>query len=260
MASTPDLVVAGAGILTLRWTYGASGAGGMNVLGVAITGAVPVNQTLANNLDAAIKAALTSSGLVARLHTTTSLVSCGIRDIRAAHMTEFIGSGAPVVGTGTGDPLPRGVAYCVSLKTAFSGASYRGRVYLGGFTEAVNDTGSAALAAVGTEAVTFVTLIDTALGSNGCDLAVVSRPSYPVTITTVTTVPGGPITTDVKTLRARPGGVTPMTAVVARNLVWDSQRRRTTAGSVSTLFSPVTAVAEKGGQVATPGVAGARHR
>jgi len=260
MPSGPPLVVPGAGLLRLIWNYGASGAGGLNVLGVALQGTAVVNQTMANTLDTAIKAALTSSGIVAQLHTTTTLVAVGIRDIRAAHLTEFVGIGAAVAGTGTGDPLPRQVAFCVSLKTALSGPRYRGRVYLGGLTEGDNDTGANALAALATNGVAFVNAIDSALNGVSGDLAVVSRPAFATTSTITTINPAGDDEVTTRTTEARGGAVTPMTSVVARNLVWDSQRRRTSAGSVSTFFLRPVAFAEKGGKAETLVNGSPRHR
>lgn len=258
--SVPPLVVPGAALLRLIWSFGTGGAGGVNVIGASITGGTTVTQTLANTLDSSIKTALTSSGFAAQLHTTTALVAVAVRDIRAAHMVEYVGTGGSVSGTGTGDPLPRQVAYVVSIKTAKAGARYRGRTYFGGLTETDNDTSAAAAAAVATNSVAFMNALASTLSGSGMGLAVVSRPAYEVTYTKTNVIPGGTNQSETRTTDARPGEVTPYTSVSARNLVWDSQRRRTSAGSASTLFSRAVAFAEEGGEVQTFAEQRARSR
>lgn len=55
-----------------------------------------------------------------------------------------------IVGSSTSMPLPNDVAICVSWRTAKAGRSYRGRTYLGGWTQAALGTapdGSANVAA-----------------------------------------------------------------------------------------------------------------
>ena len=239
MPSGPPLVIANAAQVSLRWSSGTSPM--VNVIGAQVGAGTAINQTLANALDTAIKSAF-STHLAALIHTTATLISVGVRDLRQANMVEYVGVGAGVAGTGTGDPLPRGTAFVVTIRTARSGQSYRGRVYLGGFAEGANDTAGQPSAAVGTGAANFVSAVATAFSSNGLTLAVLSRPAYATHSTRVTTTSTGTTITEERTTDARPGAVTPWSGIIARNLVWDSQRRRTSAGSTSTLFQPPVAM------------------
>jgi hypothetical protein len=186
-----------------------------NVLGAIRTGSVTFNQALANALDTAIKSSW-SANLAPRCATSFSLTSVGVRDINTPSNPEFIGSGAAVVGTGTGDILPRQIALCVTLRTALTGPSHRGRVYINGFVEAENDVNQLASSAAQTGAVAFVNGIMTALGNNGLQLAVLSRPVEARVIPAVPEI----------TIPGRPGQGLAVTVPVMRNGTWDTQRRR----------------------------------
>jgi hypothetical protein len=229
----PALVVSGAALVTLRWTQ--FGIPMVNVLGASVGPTTTINQALSDTLSTAIKSSFTSV-LGARINAGTALVSVGIRDIRSANLAEFIGAGAQVVGANPGEPLPKQTTFCVTLRTARAGQSYRGRVYLGGFTETDSDSSGNAVTAVGTSAVSFITSIGTTFSGNGLTLAVVSRPSERITVVTTKFHADGTTDVDTKVTNARSGTVTPVTSITARNNVWDTQRRRGAAGSGSTLL------------------------
>lgn len=213
-------------------------AGGVqeNVLGAVVQTNITFDQALANTLGSAIKSAFTSTGMAARTHTSVSLASVGVRDLRNANLTEFLDQSAAVPGTATGDVLPRQTAFCITLRTANSGKSFRGRVYLGGFAEADNDTDGSASTALLTAGPAFVTAIGTAMTNNGMALGVLSRPALAYDVTTVIHTNDGEDLTSVKHHNGRPGQVTRVTLIQARNDTWDSQRRRTTPGSASSLL------------------------
>lgn len=225
-------------MIRLLWTYGSGVVAGVNVMGGAVVGSVTFDQAMANAIGAAIKTGVTSSGLAPLLHASTALQSVGVRDLRQPSLTEFLDSGAAVPGTGAAaDALPRQVALCVTLRTALSGAKYRGRVYLGGFSEAENVPGATPSTALQTAAAAFINTVKTALTNNGLSLAVLSRPAERYTLVKTTFHSDG--TSDVETVAsgdARPGAATPVTLVAVRNGIWDSQRRRTSGGSQSTLL------------------------
>lgn len=193
----PSLVVPGAVQVRMHWTM--NGADAYNVLGGSVGGGFANSQAIATALDAAIKGHLTGSGLAAMLATTTSLISVGIRDIRAANEVEFVGTNAAVVGTGAGNPLPNEVAATFTLRTARAGKSYRGRVYLGGFIVGENTAAGQIAAGLNATAVAFLNSVATDMAAQGITLSVVSR----------------------KLLT-----LTPVTAIEARDTLWDSQRRR----------------------------------
>lgn len=202
------LTVAQAGILRLLWSQGGV-LSAVNVLGVVNAGNVAITQALTNTIGTAIKSALTSSAYGTKVATVVSLANIGLRDIRTANQPEFLDSGAAVAGTAAGDLLPPAVSFCVTLRTAFAGRSFRGRCYLWGYTEASNNATGGLVAA--TAEVAFVTAIKSALVASSLDLGVLSRPGVHS---------NGPSA----------GFVTPVTTVIARDLVFDTQRRRALPG------------------------------
>ncbi len=195
----------------LHWTL--NGLDAFNVLGGIVSGGFINDQTKADALDAAIKTGYTSSGLKALQATTTSLISAGIRDVRAAHQVEYVGTNAAVPGTGTGDPLPNAVAAVVTLRTGLAGKSFRGRSYFGGATEGQNDGAGQIATAYNTALVAFMTAVQAAMGASTISLAVLSRPRFDKVTPFAMTYPGA---------------ITLVTAIVARDTLWDSQRRRKT--------------------------------
>lgn len=203
-----QLVVAGAAQMRLIW--GLSGQlYALNVMGVVNAGGIAITQALTNTIGSAIKAGFTSSGHVAAIHTTVTLANIGLRDIRSANTAEFIDSGAAVAGTQATDILPLQSSNCITLRTAFAGRSFRGRCYLCGYGEGNNSTtGTIISPATG---VAFITAVKAALVSSSLDLGVLSRPAP-----------------DASPPRA--GFITPVTAIVTRDAVWDTQRRRSIPG------------------------------
>jgi hypothetical protein len=207
MASHP-LVLAAAVQVRLHWTM--NGVDAYNVLGGRVAGGFVNSQAHATALGAAILGRFTSSGLKALCATTTSLISAGIRDVRAANQVEYVSVAAAVAGTGAGNPLPNEVAACVTLRTALAGKSYRGRNYFGGFIVGENDAAGAIVAALNTALVSFMTGTQTDMSTEGITLAVLSRPRYdPVS---------GALT--------YAGALNDVTSITARDTKWDTQRRR----------------------------------
>lgn len=204
----PQLVVANAAQLRLIWSLGGQ-LYAINVMGVVNTGNIAITQALTNTLGTGIKAALTSSGHGAELHTTVALANVGLRDIRTANTAEFIDTGGATAGTSATDVLPLQTALCVTLRTALAGRSFRGRTYLCGYTEATNT--AAGVKSSTTSAVTFITNIKSNLVTVGLDLGVLSRPR-------------------VAPLTPSAGFITVVTSIVARDAVWDTQRRRAIPG------------------------------
>lgn len=205
-----SLVVPSAVQLRLHWTM--NGVDCFNVLGGAVAGGFTASQAIANALGTAILGRFTSSGLAALCATTTSLISVGLRDIRVANQPEFVSVAAAVPGTGAGNPLPNHVAAVVTLRTALAGRSFRGRAYFGGFIVAENTAAGAIVAALNTALVSFVTGAQTDMAASAITLGVVSRPFAGAA--------GPPVRP------ARPGVVTPVTGIIARDTKWDTQRRR----------------------------------
>lgn len=204
----PQLVVPNAGQMRLIWSLGGQ-LYALNVMGVVNTGNIAITQALTNTIGTAIKSALTSSGMGAFVHTTVALANIGLRDVRTANTAEFLDTGGAVAGTATGDILPPQIALCITLRTAQAGRSFRGRVYLPGFGETSNTV--LGVVSSTTTMVAFVTAVKSALVASSLDLGVLSRPAPAAT-------------------PPRSGFVTTVTSIVARDAVWDTQRRRAVPG------------------------------
>lgn len=229
--------------LRLLWTW--AGQGAVNVLHAIAPAGFVVNQTTTNSLGTAIKASFGSTwGTVCA--NTTQLVRVTLRDKRIANAAEFLDTGAAALGTVVGaEPLPPQTALCITLRTAQSGKSFRGRVYLGGATEADNAAGGVISATGQTAAINFVTGIQTALTNNGSlQLAVATRAAEQTVVNATTTHTDG--TTTVKrlyTVQAKAGNATPVTVIQSRGTNWETQRRRNNGrGALPTIFNAATEV------------------
>ena len=197
----PPLVIPNTLQVSLNWFYGTT-PWAVNVLHYRVALGGAVDQAFTNAVDSEVKAALTASGLLSRLSTTWGLNSVSVRDIRSPNLPLYTGTGAQLNGTNAANPMPPQNACCVTLRTAKAGKSYRGRVYVSGFTEDINTPSGLILQAAATDAEDFIEGIANLENLSipyGLDLAVASR-----------------------TL----GLSEPVTGVVVRDLTWDAQRRR----------------------------------
>lgn len=194
--------------MKIHWG-GSTAEFGQNVLHFLNVGAVVVGQALADQLDSIVKGIFTTSGLAASINAGLGIRQIGVRNLALANQSEFLATGAGVLGTGTGDPLPTAIAQCYTLRTANAGRSFRGRVYLGFFGEpaSVGSTQSAGSA----EGTAFINTIRTSLiSSPNLHMCVVSRFTNGALRPT-------PITTEV-------------TSVQLRSVNWNTQRRRMNPG------------------------------
>lgn len=210
------LVIAQGVLLRLVWTL--SGAPyAVNVLGATNPTAQAINQALVNTVGAAIKAALSTSGMAAELSTTVSLSTVGLRDINAPNKAEFLHTTGAVAGSNAAAILPPQTALVGTWRTDGAGPSFRGRTYFPGFTEAGNEPGGIASSAVVQAVGEFMGNIFTIMNTNSLPLAVLSRPRDAATI-------------PARTIEAKAGFATPITLLLVRDSTWDTQRRRATAG------------------------------
>jgi len=229
--------VVGAAQLRLIYALGPL-EGAVNVLGLVVSGNPTIDQALANLIGADVKGAFTTH-LAPVVGTTVNLARVGIRDLRTDNQPEFRDTAPAVPGTATGDLLPKGAALVVTQRTAKSGKSFRGRVYLPGFTETNNDATGSTIAAASTAAINFISAIYSALGPRGFSGGVISRPAEAYVITKTTTHSNGTTTTEtLSRVTAKSGQVTPVTAWETRNARWEYQRRRDNGRTISpTLLS-----------------------
>lgn len=203
-----QLIVPGAAQLRLIWSLSGQ-LYALNVMGVVNAGGIAITQALTNTIGTAIKAGFASSGHNGEVATSVALANIGLRDIRSGNQPEFVDASAAVVGTQPSDALPPQTALCITLRTAQAGRSFRGRCYLPGYAESTNTPLGAASATAG--GVSFVTSIKSALIASALDLGVIHRP----------TEAPDPVTA---------GFITVVNAIVARDAVWDTQRRRAIPG------------------------------
>lgn len=211
LSGSHPLVLDTAVQVRLHWTF--NGIAGYNVLAGIVGGGYTNSQAHANALGTAILGSFTSSGLAALMASTTSLVAAGIRDVREANRPEYVSVAAAVPGSGSATPMPNQDAAVITLRTALAGKRYRGRVYFSGATEAQNDATGSIASAFNTALVTFMTNVQTNMGTEGITLAVLSRPTY------LNLAPPADVLD-------WPGHIEAVTAIVARDTKWDTQRRR----------------------------------
>ena len=211
LSGSHPLVLANAVVVRLNWSF--NGVLGFNVLGGSVGGGYTNSQAHANALGTAVLGRYTSSGLKALQATTTSLLGVGIRDVQTANQVEYVSVAAAVPGTGGGAPLPNELAAAITLRTSLAGKSFRGRAYFSGAQAAESDAAGKIVAAYNTALVAFLTGVQADMGTEGITLAVLSRPRFA----------NLPPPADVQTYAGR---LTPVTAIVARDVQWDSQRRR----------------------------------
>lgn len=203
-----QLIVPGAAQMRLIWSLSGQ-LYALNVMGVVNAGGIGITQALANSVGTAVKASFTSTGLSSgAIADVVSLANVGLRDIRSASQPEFIDTGGAVAGGLAGDFLPPQIALCITLRTALAGARFRGRVYLCGYGEATNTAVGVINSTVAS--VNFVAGIKAALQANALDLGVIHRPT------------GAPTPSA--------GFITTVNSIVARDAVWDTQRRRAIPG------------------------------
>lgn len=235
---SPPLVVPNA--VQIRLMYNIAGNGGFNVIHARKLGTQVISQALANLVGAALKSAWTTH-IAPLAFGGSGLIRVGIRDLSAANQPEYLDTGAVAVGTSAADPLPAQNAVNVTLRTAQSGKSKRGRVYIGGFDELQNSATGTIAPAASAAATAFVNAVSDGLDANGLTLAVLSRPAYSYVDNRTWTFNDGTTETDVTGRgHARPGGLEDVTVVQSRNNEWESQRRRGNGrGTTPTSFTPL---------------------
>lgn len=208
------VVINGVAAVRLLWTL-PNAKTGSNVLHFTFSTGAVFSAVLANQLFSTISGFLNTSGLVGQLHTGTSLINVGLRDLSAANNPEFLSNVAAVPGTGTGSALPPQTSLVVTLRTAKAGQAFRGRVYLPGFATIADAGNGTATTAASTAAGAFIgDLLTFSSGGDTWNLVIALPARNGYTGSTGTVHP------------PRVAGFQQVTAAVVENLVWDTQRRR----------------------------------
>ena len=202
--SVPMIALVVPNAVVMRFIWSESGTdSAVNVLGLSNPNALTIDQAFTNTIGTAVKNAFVSSGLQIHIGQNVALNHVGLRNISAPNQYEFLDAAIPQPGTGASDTLPLNVTYCLTLRTALAGRSYRGRYYQSGFDEAENSNIGVPAPAVATSTKAFIDAVNTAVQSHGVTLAVISR----------------------KLL-----GVNNVTQTTARTSLWTTQRRRVKPG------------------------------
>lgn len=199
--------------IKLMWTVGTRTVS--NVLHATSTFGDNVPGGLPETLFSGFKSALTSSAFGADLATTTSFTGVQVKSLNSANLGWILSTGAAQAGTGTGAAVSNNVALVVTLATARSGPSYRGRAYLAGMVVTSLATALQFTALVGTHAAAFMTSVISTMGTNGLTAAVLQHHLLPE--------PGA---TQPPMNQERPAGMTPITQARIVNPRIDTQRRR----------------------------------
>lgn len=215
------------GAAQLKLYYSVNSTLVINVMGAIITGNPIFNQALANTIGSAIKGNF-AAGPGPLMPSTSILARVGLRDLRQPNLPEFRDTGATAAGSGAAsDALPPGLAICLTLRTAGSGKSFRGRTYISGWNEAQNTASGAQAVGAATAAINYVNFIDTTLKGSGMALGVLSYPSEKKVLTETTFHTDGSSTVRVlSTTKAKTGSVNQVTSVENRQALWEHQRRR----------------------------------
>jgi hypothetical protein len=186
-----------------------------NVLHGQVAGGFTATAAVAQAVYAAIIASASWTAWAADVHSTASFAGVNLRDLRTPNMPVVQSTGGATAGTGALLALPPGSSLVVSLKTALAGRGFRGRVYLSGLDSVVLVAGTGALTgAANTNAVNFITAVQTALTTSGITLALANpaRQAY--------TGRKG------RAILARAANQVPVTSISTRLTALTSQRRR----------------------------------
>jgi hypothetical protein len=185
-----------------------------NVLHGTVAGGFTATSAIAEAVRAAIVASGGWTSWKARVSTTWSLSHVDLRDMRTLNMPIVQSTGGAAAGTGATGAIPPGEAFCVTLRTAQAGRFARGRVYLPGLDFSALAAGGVAAAGTLTDAVSFVTAVQTAMTASGLTLAIMNPARQLYTGSTGAVHP------------ARAAAMQTVTSIVARNNIIDHQRRR----------------------------------
>lgn len=227
----------------IRLLWVSNGQLAINVLNAQAGAGVVVNQALANSLGSAIKSAF-GTNLAAQYTATTALTRVGVRDMRQANQAEFLDVSPAQPGTAVGDALPNSTSLMLTMRTALSGKSFRGRIYLPGMAETANINQGEIASAASNAALAFIAALQAALTAANLILAIASRAAELTTLVrTVFHNDGTQTSKTVSTTKAKAATLTPVTAVSQRTSLWESQRRRSNGrGGQVSLLTPVAAI------------------
>ncbi len=167
-------------------------------------------QTDINNLAADIDASVGSHYVIA-MAPSVGYLSTDVKGLALVNdLTHSVATNAGAGSMSGVDNLPSNVTWVATLRSAFTGRSARGRFYTMPFTDLGLASINAVTSTFATAIIAFLEDVQARVTTNGWEMVVVSRFHN-------------------KTPRD-PGIFFPITDIVARNLLTDSQRGRLTRG------------------------------
>ena len=189
----------------------------MNVMHMVYTPAGPLNPNIADTIFNSLVANTFTTTWRGYLPATTSLTGVDVRDLRAANNPLIESTATAVVGTSVETALPPQSAMVVTLRTAFAGRAFRGRVYMGGLALNCSDANGRIAAAANTAAIGEVNAIASAMQAAGGAMGILQRwlPARPGH--------GG------VTLPERQPAIVAVQGFATRDTIFDTQRRRSGA-------------------------------
>lgn len=199
--------------ITLDWTLD-GGKIAHNVLYGRYSGGFTATQTTASQIFAALNSGAAWTEMATHLSVDTSFSGVSIRDVNTPNQALVTSLGAAVAGTAPAAALPNEVALVVTLRTAQTGRSNRGRMFIPGWAAGETQNGNIASAFVVSTLGTWAASIASALSGAGFTWVIGQRERAAYTGSTGTQHP------------ARAANSVPITSTVVRDNHWDSQRRR----------------------------------
>lgn len=190
----------------------------MNVLHMVYTPAGPLNPNIADTIFSSLKANTSWTTLMTFLPANTTFTGVDVRDLRTPNFPLIPSTTAAQPGTSASGPLPPQTAIVLTLRTAFAGRAYRGRVFFGGL--ALNaDDGTGHISSPGaSQAVQGAGgAIGAAMVAAGGTWGILQR-----WLPARTSHTGAP-------LPERQPAVVQVQSFTVRDLIFDTQRRRTGA-------------------------------
>jgi hypothetical protein len=197
----------------LNWNL-PGGKTGHNVLYGRYTGSFAGTVAQANVLHAGIGSGSAWTALAALMPTTVAFAGVSIRNVSVEDQPIILSSTGVAAGTAVAAELPNEMAVCITLRTALTGPSNRGRLFLPGLAQTTVAAGNLVSAAAVTAINTWAATISGVFSGAGYTWVIGQKARVAYTGSTGTQHP------------ARAATSVPITAASSRDNHWDSQRRR----------------------------------
>lgn len=212
-AVTGPVVIPNTAQIVLYWNL-IDGKIGHNVLYGRYSGAFAGSQAQCNSILTGLSSGAQWTAMAAFLATATALNGVSIQDVNTASQAKFVSSVGGGNGTSASTAMPSEVALALTLRTAFVGRQFRGRLFIPGWaTNAIGASDTVAASAV-TAATNWGGTITSVFAGQGYTFSLGQRARVDYTS------PGG------VHHPARAANSIPISQAVCRDNHWDSQRRR----------------------------------